>query len=97
MASRERFLIVNFAWKSAPKVEEIKPIFNTALDWYRMGSSVWVLWTTSSPDAWYAAIRSYMTEEDSVFIAELNLSVTSENYFGWQTKSFWNWLDKHRA
>jgi hypothetical protein len=97
MANRERFLIVNFIWSAAPKVEELKPIFNTALDWYRLSSTVWIVWTSSNPETWFEALKPHTVDEDSIFIAELNLSEVQENYFGWQSKGFWDWIDKHRT
>jgi len=94
---RERFLIVTFTWKETPKIVELKPIFNTALDWARIAPNTWILWTNNSPVVWYNHLRHHMTKEDSVLIAELNLTEVAENYVGFYPKWVWDWIDKHRS
>jgi hypothetical protein len=93
---RERFLIVAISWKGMDKAEELQPLFDTAIDWFRRSSSLWILWTSSPPSVWLTHIRKHLGPEDTVLIAELDLTTVGENYTGLQSKVFWDWLDGHR-
>lgn len=94
--SRERFLIVAFAWSGPPKVKELEPLFNTALDWMRVANNVWILWTNSDPTIWATHIKKHLVNEESVFIGELDLTTALDNYSGWEKKWVWDWIDQHR-
>lgn len=96
MSDRARFLRVGFTWAGVPKTKELEELFSTALDWARYAPNCWVLWTTTDPKTWLKYIKPHLGESDFVFIAELNLAETSENYFGWNKEWFWKWLDKNR-
>ncbi len=96
MPYRERFLHIGFYWKGVPKVEELEPLFNTALDWYRYAPNCWVVWTNNNAGVWYSHIAKHITQGDRVLVAELDLDSVPENYTGWASKSFWEWIDKHR-
>jgi len=97
VSTRARFLIVTFHWKTAPKVVELKPVFDTALDWLRIAPNCWILWTNSETEVWFSALQPYLGTDDSMFIGELNLSAPSENYTGWYAKWVWDWINKHRS
>jgi hypothetical protein len=94
--SRARFVIVAFTWRGEMKVDELRPSFDAALDWVKLGGTTWVLWTTKAPSEWQRILQPFIGDEDTVLIAELNLAETLENYSGWQYKWVWDWIDKHR-
>jgi hypothetical protein len=95
---RGRFLHIGFTWaKAEPKITELKPIFDNALDWARYAPNSWVLWTTTEPGDWLARINPHLGEGDHVFICELNAASTPENFTGIQPKWFWTWLQKDRS
>jgi hypothetical protein len=87
-----KFLHVSFVWNGVPKVQELEPVFNQALDWLRYGSS-WILWTNTDAESWYARIAPHITVNDRVFVCELN----TNNKQGWMDKFAWEWLNKNRA
>lgn len=93
---RERFLIVVFTWRGPAKVDELKPVFDLAIDWVRIGANTWILWTNTNAAGWFPPLQPHLGAGDSLFISELNLSTVNENYTGWQDKWIWDWFDKHR-
>ncbi len=95
--SAPRFLLVSFTWRGPIKVDELKPLFDTAIDWIKFSTDSWLLWTVNEPEVWLKHIKPHLGENDFVFIAELNLSSTPMNYTGWNSKLLWNWIDKHRT
>ncbi|HZW95972.1 MAG TPA: hypothetical protein VFF64_23705 [Candidatus Eremiobacteraceae bacterium] len=93
---RARFVIVVFTWRKVLKTEELEPLFNTAVDWLRFSENGWILWTTNDPPVWFKYIKPHLAPEDSVFIAELNLSHFGSTVSGWQSKMVWDWIKKSR-
>lgn len=93
---RERFLIVVFTWKESAKVDELKPLFNTAIDWVRIAANTWVLWTNNDANMWFRYIKPHLGANDSVFIAELDMATMNEKFYGWHDKWVWEWFEKHR-
>jgi hypothetical protein len=93
---RERFLLVAFTWKGPEKVDELKPLFGTAIDWIRIAANTWVLWTSNDAQLWFTYIHPHLGADDSVFIAELDLSTIHEKFHGWHKKWVWDWFEKHR-
>src|SRR5436190_18813997 len=71
--------------------EELEKTFDKALDWYRYSSNCWIVWTSSSPEKWYARLRKHLGEGEHVFICELNISERS----GWMPRRFWRFLKSH--
>lgn len=88
-----QFLHIGINFKSGTKVDELVPAFNKALDWLRYSPNCWVVWTTSSPEQWYARLKPHLSEEDQMFIAALDLN---KGYYGWLTKDMWDWFTKDR-
>jgi hypothetical protein len=93
---RARFLLVSFTWRGTPKLDELKPLFSTALDWVRYASHSWILWTTNGPDTWLKHIKPHLGENDLVLICELDLSNSPETYIGWNAQLLWDWIRKHQ-
>lgn len=87
------FLHIAFNFEGRPaKEHELKPVFDLALDWVRYAPNCWIVYTTSTPQAWYERLKPKLHTHDSVFICELNL----QNNFGSLHKFVWDWLNKKR-
>jgi len=87
-----KFLHIAFLWREVPKVHELEPVFNNALDWLRYAPNCWIVWTTTDASGWYERLRLHMSTNDSVLICELNL----QNKYGWMAQWIWDWLEKPR-
>jgi hypothetical protein len=84
-----RFLHIGFNFRSGPtKVAELEPLFNKATSWYRYAPNCWILWTTGTPESWYNFLAPHITQNDYMFIVELNM----QNYKGWLPKNAWDWI-----
>lgn len=97
MTQPARYLQVTFAWDSTPKVKELVPLFDTAIDWARLTPNCWVLWTTSTPEVWMRCIKPHLGESDFVYIVEVNFSSTPQTFTGWAPEWFWKWIQKGRV
>jgi hypothetical protein len=91
-----RFVHFGFHWSGVPKVNELEPIFNLALDWARYAPNSWILWTNTDLETWLGRIKPLLGEGDHVFIGEMNLASTPANYTGWAENWLWDWIQKHR-
>jgi hypothetical protein len=88
------FLHVGINFKGGPqKTEELKPLFDTALDWIRYAPNCWILWTTSDPETWYKYLKRELHEKDTFFICEINI----KNRQGWLPKMVWEWIRQDRT
>jgi len=96
VAGKARFLHVGFNWSGTPKTKELESLFNTALDWMRYAPNCWILWTTNNPETWAGYIKHHLGAKDEVIIAEINLAKAGDNYYGWEDKWIWDWIQKQR-
>lgn len=87
-----RFLQITFSFEGQPKIEELKPAFDKAIDWARIAPNVWLVWTTSTPVEWYSRIKPLIGQNDNFFILGVDKSVRH----GWAQKWIWEWIDKNR-
>lgn len=87
------FLHIGFNWVGAPKIDELESVFNLAVDWVRYAPDCWIVWTSSSPQKWYARLKPHLEPGDNVFICELRI----ENRSGWLPKWVWKWINKDRG
>jgi hypothetical protein len=90
--SRPRFLLVTFAWSAPKQTDQLRPVFDVAIDWIRYMPSCWIIYTTTRTSWWYERIRHYMVQDDRVFICELNLKESA----GWLDTWVWDWINKAR-
>lgn len=91
-----RFLHVTFKWGGTPKISELQPVFNTALDWARYTPNCWILWSNTEVDKWNGYIKPHLSPQDSVFICEIDLKAASQTFTGWWDKWLWDWIQKQR-
>ena len=89
----KQFLHVSFRFKGEDsKIGTLEPVFDKALDWYRYAPNCWILWTSSSAQAWYQRLKPHLEPGDHMLIVRLDMSERQ----GWLSKSTWNWLNKDR-
>jgi len=87
-----RYLQITFEFEGAPKISELKPTFDMAVDWVRITPNVWIVWTTSTPDEWYKRLQPLLGPKDHLYIFGIDNHVRH----GWAPKWIWEWLDKQR-
>jgi hypothetical protein len=88
-----KFLHVGFSFDGEIKIDQLKPIFDTALDWYRYAPNCWIVWSTKTPEQWYEVLKPHLVEgKDTVLICELNM----DSRYGALKKGGWDWLQKPR-
>ncbi len=87
-----KYLHVAFTWALKTKTEELRQLFDNAIEWMRYAPNCWILYTDQSPQWWYEKIRHHMTKADRVLICDIDIS----NKQGWQEKWVWEWLNKSR-
>jgi hypothetical protein len=89
----KRFLHIGFNWSGEPKINELKPVFDNAIDWLRYTPNCWIVWTSSDPEKWYERVKPYLGTGDHVFICAVDM----ETRQGWLPKTTWAWIDKERS
>lgn len=87
-----RYIQITFEFDGPPKITEVKPEFDKALDWIRIAPNAWIIWTTSTPQEWYKRLKPLLGPKDHLYIFGINNTVRN----GWAQKSVWEWLDKSR-
>lgn len=87
-----QFLHIAFNFRDQPKIDELRPTFDKALDWVRYAPNCWIVWTSSSPAKWYARLKPHLEEGDHVFVCAVDLDERA----GWLPKLVWDWIRKPR-
>ncbi len=87
-----KFVHISFNFDGVTKIEESLPAFNLALDWARYAPNCWIVWTTSSAEKWCTRLKPYLTDNDHMLIATLDL----QDYNGWLPQWVWDWITKER-
>lgn len=90
--STAKYLQITFEFDGPPKIDELLPSFDKALDWIRPAPNTWIVWTTSTPEEWYKRLKPLIGPKDHFYIFAIDNSVRH----GWAPKSVWEWLDKNR-
>jgi hypothetical protein len=86
------FLHISFHFdKGGSKIEELKPEFNKALDWYRYAPNCWVVWTTTNAEGWYARLKPLLTDKDSMLVIPFEYGPIS----GVASRGLWDFFKKH--
>jgi hypothetical protein len=88
-----RFLHIAFDWSGEPKISDIKPAFDHAIDWVRYAPNCWIVWTTSDPERWFERLKPYLDEKDSLFICAIDINIRQ----GWLSQTIWDWIKKKRT
>jgi hypothetical protein len=73
--------------------EDVQKKMDLARSWYRINESVWVLYTTSDADKWYARLSPLVKDTGSLFICKLDYTESQ----GLMSQKFWDWVKKHKG
>lgn len=87
-----QFIFVQFPRQTKVREEKIRGVLDKALDWIEVSPNSWLLWTSSSPEKWYARLQSAFDTETNMFICVIN----PELRHGRMPRSFWQFLNKAR-
>jgi hypothetical protein len=82
------FYLIYIERDASGSLEDVKAVIDRALDWYRLNSRVWIVYTTSDAERWYGRLKPLVTNKGNVFICRLDISERQ----GWISSEFWNWL-----
>jgi hypothetical protein len=65
---------------------------NLAVDWFRLGGTLWIVYTTSDASKWHERLSPLVGKaEGALFICRLD----PRDRQGWITKKLWDWFNKH--
>ena len=87
-----KFYMVYIDRKEDAAYEQIEEKMNLAVDWYRINSQLWILYTTSDEEKWYSRLESFVKPGGHVFICKLEESERQ----GWMKKDFWKWIRREK-
>lgn len=79
--------------KAGSTLEAVEAKMNLATDWYRYGTNIYIVYTTSDANKWYGRLEPLVKPDGRVFICKLD--TTSRQ--GWMHKDFWTWLKQERS
>ena len=86
------FYMIHIERNPENSAEEVKEKMDLAVDWYRMNSGLWFLYSTSSVDKWYERLAPLCKPTGNLFICKLD----TEERQGWMSKDFWAWLKREK-
>ncbi len=87
-----RFFIVYIERRPDIPFKTLEQKMNLSYDWYRLGETLWIIYTTSDVDKWYSRLSPLVKNTGSLFICKLNVSQRQ----GWMKNSFWKWLRREK-
>jgi len=73
-------------------IDDVKKTFDLALEWYRINSELWIIYSTGDAEKWYSRLKKYIKDGGHIFVCKLNIADRQ----GWMSKEFWNWLRETR-
>lgn len=92
MATSANFFVVYIKRTASASFEDVKKKMDHSLDWYRVEETLWILYTTSDVEKWYARLSPLVKEGGNLFICKLDITVRQ----GWMNKDFWSWLRREK-
>jgi len=93
--NRARLVHISFAVAQGnPPIEELKKVFDGAMDWVRYAPHAWIVLTGLPIHTWRDRIRNCpgIQPQDSFFLCEFDPSQAD----GYQDSMIWEWLKKQR-
>ncbi|MGB8278638.1 MAG: hypothetical protein WCF20_12000 [Methylovirgula sp.] len=85
------FYMIYINRSEASSYEDVKKKMDLSRDWYRVTERLWILYTTSDSEKWYARLNRLVKDDGSLLICKLDMSDRQ----GWMSEKFWEWLRKH--
>jgi len=89
--------MANFYFMSIwPKPEtkngQLEEVMNLAIDWYRIDSKNWIIYSTSNVDKWMNRLNALVKDGGTFLVIPFDKNAVN----GWMTKRFWEWFNKER-
>lgn len=82
------------AHEAPPKFEDLRAIYDKALDWVSYAPNCCIVFTSSEPDVWYHRLKPVLRDGDSFLIHEIYIA--GDRFFtGYLPKFVWDWLAKY--
>lgn len=88
--STGEFYIVYINKNKLSSYDDVKSKINLSKSWYRINETIWILYTTSNANKWYARLRHLAEGDGSLFISKLDMN----DQQGWMNQNFWDWIIK---
>lgn len=85
-------LHVGFSFTGAPKIVELVPVLDNALDWIRYSDTNWVVWTNSTAVLWYSRLKPHLGPNELVLI----IQISPVGAYGLLPKPVWDWLNRDK-
>ena len=83
-----KFYMVYIRRRSNVTFEEVEKKMDLAVDWYRIGDSLWILYSTSDVEKLYQRLAPLVKKSGYVFICKLDETQRQ----GWMDEEFWEWI-----
>ena len=83
-----KFYMVYIRRSSKVTLKEVEKKMDLAVDWYRIGDSLWILYSTSNVEKLYQRLAPLFKNSGSVFICKLDETERQ----GWMNEAFWDWI-----
>ena len=87
-----QFFAVYIKCEDDDSYNSIKDKMNKALDWYRVSSNFWIVYTSSDVGRLYGRYKALIGSKGRLFVVKLDLNDRQ----GWMSKGFWAWIKKER-
>ncbi|MCK4842204.1 MAG: hypothetical protein KAT04_10030 [Methylococcales bacterium] len=78
--------------KKGIDADKVEDKMDLALDWFRLNTSYWVVYTSSDANKWQERLQPLVEPGGNLFICRLD---TTDRQ-GWISKEFWKWLKEKR-
>jgi hypothetical protein len=89
-----KYFHISIIWTTPAKpLDQLRPIFDLALEWIFYGGNNWIIYTGESTYTWQGRMRAVTNDSDFFFICEI---ANIENSGGWLPKWVWDWIKKER-
>lgn len=92
MTATPEFYCIHITRNGSATFDEIKQKMDSAVDWYRVSESFWIVYTTSDTEKWFARLAPFVKPSGSLFICKLDVSTKQ----GWMNADFWSWLRREK-
>ena len=92
MVTSAAFYVVYIKRNVSASLDDVTKKMDKSLDWYRVEETLWILYTTSNAEEWYARLSPVAKESGNLFICKLDTSLRQ----GWMSKDFWSWLKREK-
>lgn len=87
-----KFYHIYLVPKEGIESDKVKTKMDLALDWFKYGKSVWIVYSNSDLKKLMLRYKPLVNPGGNLFICELNISKRK----GLMSKDFWSWLHKDR-